>query len=138
MGEPKTRASDASVADFLAQQPDARRADCEAVYAMMQAATGEPATMWGGSIVGFGKYAYVSSGKTSEWPLVGFSPRKNELVLYLTTGFDAVGPLLDKLGKHKTSKACLYLKRMADVDAKVLRKLVDASVLALESKRIHG
>lgn len=138
MGEPKTRASDASVAAFLARQPDARRADCEAVCAMMQAATGEPATMWGGSIVGFGKYAYVSSGKTSEWPLVGFSPRKNELVLYLTTGFDAAGPLLDKLGKHKTSKACLYLKRMADVDAKVLRKLVDASVLALESKRIHG
>ena len=138
MGESKTKASDASVADFLAQQPDARRADCEAVCAMMQAATGEPATMWGGSIVGFGRYVSVGAGKTSEWPLVGFSPRKNELVLYLTTGFDAVGPLLDKLGKHKTSKACLYLKRMVDVDAKVLRKLVDASVLALESKRIHG
>lgn len=137
MGEPKTRAGDASVAAFLAQQPDERRADCEAVSAMMQAATGEPATMWGGSIVGFGRYAYVSSGKTNEWPLVGFSPRKNELVLYLTAGFDDAGALLDKLGRHRTGKACLYVKRMADVDAQVLRRLIDASVEAMEAKRIR-
>lgn len=137
MGEAKTRAGDASVAAFLAQQPDERRADCEAVSAMMQAATGEPATMWGGSIVGFGRYAYVSSGKTNEWPLVGFSPRKNELVLYLTAGFDDAGALLDKLGRHRTGKACLYVKRMADVDAKVLRRLIDASVEAMEAKRIR-
>lgn len=137
MGEPKTRAGDASVAAFLAQQPDERRADCEAVSAMMQAATGEPATMWGGSIVGFGRYAYVSSGKTNEWPLVGFSPRKNELVLYLTAGFDDAGALLDMLGRHRTGKACLYVKRMADVDAQVLRRLIDASVEAMEAKRIR-
>ncbi|QNN46157.1 DUF1801 domain-containing protein [Thermomonas brevis] len=137
MGEPKTRAGDASVAGFLAQQPGERREDCEAVSAMMQAATGEPARMWGGSIVGFGKYAYVSSGKTNEWPLVGFSPRKNELVLYLTAGFDDAGALLDKLGRHRTGKACLYVKRMADVDAQVLRRLIDASVEAMEAKRIR-
>lgn len=137
MAEPKTKAGDASVAAFLARQPDDRRADCEAVCALMQAATGEPPVLWGGSIVGFGKYAAASSGKTGEWPLVGFSPRKNELVLYLTTGFDDVGPLLDKLGKHKTGKACLYLTRMADVDAGVLRELVDASVQALAPKRIR-
>lgn len=137
MGEPKTRAGDASVAGFLAQQPDERRADCEAVSAMMQAATGEPATMWGGSIVGFGRYAYASAGKTNEWPLVGFSPRKNELVLYLTAGFDDAGALLDKLGRYRTGKACLYVKRMADVDAKVLRRLIDASVEAMEAKRIR-
>lgn len=137
MGEPKTRAGDASVAAFLAQQPGERREDCEAVSAMMQAATGEPARMWGGSIVGFGKYAYVSSGKTNEWPLVGFSPRKNELVLYLTAGFDDAGALLDKLGRHRTGKACLYVKRMADVDAQVLRRLIDTSVEAMEAKRIR-
>jgi hypothetical protein len=137
MGEPKTRAGDASVAAFLAQQLDERRADCEAVSAMMQAATGEPARMWGGSIVGFGKYAYVSAGKKNEWPLVGFSPRKNELVLYLTAGFGDAGALLGKLGRHRTGKACLYVKRMADVDAKVLRRLIDASVEAMEAKRIR-
>ena len=137
MGELKTRASDASVAAFLAQQSDDRRADCEAISAMMQAATGEPPVLWGGSIVGFGKYAYTSSGKVNAWPLIGFSPRKNELVLYLMTGFDDAAPLLEKLGKHKTGKACLYVKRMADVDAKVLRRLVDASVEAMASKRIR-
>ncbi|MFT4179009.1 MAG: DUF1801 domain-containing protein [Thermomonas sp.] len=138
MSEPKTKASDASVDAFLAQQPEDRRADCEAMSMMMQAATGEPPVMWGGSIVGFGKYAYVSSGKTNEWPLVGFSPRKNDLTLYLMTGFDDAGPLLDKLGKHKTSKACLYIRKLADVDQKVLRKLVDASVKAMAEKRIRG
>ena len=137
MGELKTRVSDASVAAFLAQQPDDRRADCEAISAMMQAATGELPVLWGGSIVGFGKYAYTSSGKVNAWPLIGFSPRKNELVLYLMAGFDDAGALLDTLGKYRTGKACLYVKRMADVDAMVLRRLIDASVEAMESKRIR-
>lgn len=135
MGEPKTRPGDASVAAFLADQPDERRADCEAIAAMMQAATGEPATMWGDSIVGFGRYAYASSGKASEWPLVGFSPRKNELVLYLMTGFDDA--LLGTLGKHRIGKSCLYVKKLADVDARVLRRLIDASVEAMAPKRIR-
>jgi hypothetical protein len=137
MGEPKTRASDASVADFLAQLPDGRRADCEAVAAMMQAATGEPATMWGASIVGFGRYAAVSAGKANAWPLIGFSPRRNELVLYLVAGFDGADALLDRLGRHRTGKACLYVKKLADVDATVLRRLIDASVAAMEAKRIR-
>lgn len=137
MGGLKTKASDASVPEFLARQGEERRADCEAIVRMMEAATGERATMWGDAIVGFGKYAYVSSGKSNEWPIVGFSPRKGDLTLYLTAGFDGAGPLLDKLGKHKTSKSCLYIKRLADVDAKVLCKLVDAAVAAMESRRIR-
>ena len=137
MGELKTRVSDASVAAFLAQQSDDRRADCEAISAMMQAATGEPPVLWGGSIVGFGKYAYTSSGKVNAWPLIGFSPRKNELVLYLMTGFDDAAPLLEKLGKHKTGKSCLYLKQLADVDIDVLQALIDSSVAAMEPQRIR-
>ena len=138
MGEPKTRPTTASVADFLALQPDARRVDCEEIAAMMQAATGEPAVMWGDAIVGFGRYAQsYAKGQPLEWPVVGFSPRKAELVLYLMQGFDGAQPMLGRLGKHKTSKACLYIKRLSDVDAKVLRKLIDGSVQAMEPQRIR-
>ena len=138
MGEPKTRPTTASVADFLALQPDARRADCEEIEAMMQAATGEPAVMWGDAIVGFGRYAQsYAKGQPLDWPVVGFSPRKAELVLYLMQGFEGAQPMLDRLGKHKTSKACLYIKRLADVDAEVLRKLIDASVEAMEPRRLR-
>ena len=138
-GEPKTRPTSASVPDFLARQPEARRADCEAVCAMMQAATGEPPVMWGEAIVGFGRYAYTnSSKKTAEWPIVGFSPRKNDLTLYLMQGFDGHTELLAKLGKHKTSKACLYVKKLADIDAGILRQLIEASVQAMEPQRVHA
>ena len=138
MGEPKTRPTTASVADFLALQPDARRVDCEEIAAMMQAATGEPAVMWGDAIVGFGRYAQsYAKGQPLEWPVVGFSPRKAELVLYLMQGFDGAQPMLGRLGKHKTSKACLYIKRLSDVDAAVLRQLIDASVEAMEPRRLR-
>ena len=139
MAENKTQPTDASVEDFIAAVADlARREDCRRVAAMMQAASGAPPVMWGASIVGFGRYRYTyASGRTGDWPIIGFSPRKNELVLYLMTGFDDAAPLLEKLGKHKTGKACLYVKRMADVDAMVLRRLIDASVEAMESKRIR-
>ena len=138
MGEPKTRPTTASVADFLALQPDARRVDCEEIAAMMQAATGEPAVMWGDAIVGFGRYAQsYAKGQPLDWPVVGFSPRKAELVLYLMQGFEGAQPMLDRLGKHKTSKACLYIKRLADVDAVVLRQLIDASVEAMEPQRLR-
>lgn len=138
MGEPKTRPTTASVADFLALQPDARRADCEEIEAMMQAATGEPAVMWGDAIVGFGRYAQsYAKGQPLDWPVVGFSPRKAELVLYLMQGFEGAQPMLDRLGKHKTSKACLYIKRLADVDAVVLRQLIDASVEAMGPQRLR-
>ena len=138
MSEPKTRPTSASVSEFLAQQADGRRADCEAVVRMMEAATGERAEMWGAAIVGFGRYAYTNSTKKMyEWPLVGFSPRKNDLTLYIMPGFDGFAELMAKLGKHKAGKSCLYLKALADVDAKVLRKLIEGSVQAMEPQRIR-
>ena len=138
MSELKTRPTTASVSEFLAQQGNERRADCEAVVRMMEAATGEPAEMWGAAIVGFGRYAYTNSTrKTYEWPLVGFSPRKNDLTLYIMPGFDGFAELMAQLGKHKTGKSCLYLKKLADVDEQVLRKLIDGSVKAMASQRIR-
>ena len=138
-GEPKTRPTSASVPDFLARQPEARRADCEAVCAMMQAATGEPPVMWGEAIVGFGRYAYTNTSRKSfEWPVVGFSPRKHDLTLYIMPGFDAFAGLIAKLGRHKTGKSCLYIKKLADVDAGVLRGIIDGSVRAMAPKRIRG
>lgn len=138
MSELKTRPTNASVVEFLALQPDARRTDCEAVLRMMEAATGECAEMWGASIVGFGRYAYTNSTKkTFEWPLVGFSPRKNDLTLYIMPGFEGFTELMAKLGKYKLGKSCLYLKRLADVDTEVLRRLIDGSVQAMAAQRLR-
>ena len=139
MSEPKTRPTAASVEDFLARQPDARRIDCVAVAAMMQAATGEAPQMWGSSIVGFGCYAYANSTgkKTLEWPLVGFSPRKQDLTLYIMPGFEGLAELMARLGKHRTGKSCLYLKTLADVDVAVLRTLIEGSVNAMASRRVR-
>lgn len=138
MSEPKTRPTTASVSEFLALQPDQRRADCEALVRMMEAATGERAEMWGASIVGFGRYAYSgSSKKIMEWPIVGFSPRKTDLTLYLMPGFEGFAELMAKLGKHKTGKACLYLKTLADVDAGVLQRVIEGSVQAMDAQRIR-
>ena len=106
---------------------------------MMQAATGEPPVMWGEAIVGFGRYAYTNTSRKSfEWPLVAFSPRKNDLTLYIMPGFDAFAGLIAKLGRHKTGKSCLYIKQLADVDAGVLRGIIDGSVRAMAPKRIRG
>ena len=138
MSELKTRPTAASVCEFLALQPDQRRADCEAVLRMMEAATGERAEMWGASIVGFGRYAYSgSSKKVMEWPIVGFSPRKTDLTLYLMPGFEGRAELMARLGKHKTGKSCLYLKKLADVDAVVLQELIENSVQAMDAQRIR-
>lgn len=138
-GEPKTRPTAASVPDFLARQPEARRADCEAVCAMMQAATGEPPVMWGEAIVGFGRYADTNrSRKTFEWPLVAFSPRKHDLTLYIMPRFDAFAGLIARLGRHRTGKSCLYIKKLADVDAGVLRGIIDGSVRAMAPRRVRG
>lgn len=138
MSELKTRPTTASVSEFLALQADQRRADCEAVVRMMEAATGERAEMWGASIVGFGRYAYSgSSKKVMEWPIVGFSPRKNDLTLYIMPGFEGFAELMATLGKHKTGKACLYLKKLADIDADVLQRVIDGSVKAMDAQRIR-
>lgn len=138
MSELKTRPTEASVAAFLSAQPEGRRADCMAIDAMMQAATGQPAEMWGGAIVGYGRYVYGNTkGKSYEWPVIGFSPRKNDLTLYLMPSAPGYAELLEKLGKHKTGKACLYLKKLADVDTDVLRRMIEVSVQACAPRRVR-
>ena len=95
----------------------------------MREATGKRARMWGPSIVGFGVYQYSNSaGKEFEWPITGFSPRKQALTIYIMVGFSHFGSLMKKLGKYKTGKSCLYIKRLSDIDENVLRQLIDGSV----------
>jgi len=138
MAEPKTRPTEASVSAFLGTVADpARRAECRAVAKMLEEVTGEQPTMWGPSIVGFGRYRYRgANGKDAEWPVIGFSPRKTDLTLYLMPGVARFGALTAKLGRYKSGKSCLYVRRLADVDVKVLRQLCAASVKAMEPKRV--
>ncbi len=128
--ENKTKAEPASVSAFLDSKCDAaRHADCDILSKMMEKAVGEKPKMWGPSIVGFGKYHYkYDSGREGDMCLIGFSPRKPEMVLYLVDGFDKQQDLLAKLGKHKTGKSCLDIKRLADVDVGILEKMIAASV----------
>jgi hypothetical protein len=124
------RPTGATVEDFLAAVPDAnRRADALVLSELMLDVTGEPAAMWGPTIVGFGSYHYrYDSGHEGDAPLAGFSPRKQHLVVYLIGGYAERYPtLLEKLGPHKVGKSCLYLKRLATVDQAVLRELIDRS-----------
>ncbi|HEX6307702.1 MAG TPA: DUF1801 domain-containing protein [Longimicrobiales bacterium] len=129
MAELKTQANDASVDAFLSGIEDsARRADCARVLELMKDVTGAEPLMWGASIVGFGRYRYrYASGREGEWFITGFSPRKNSLTLYIMAGFDRYDDLLARLGRYSTGKSCLYVKRLSDVDADVLRELVAAS-----------
>lgn len=138
MGEPKTKPTDQSLQDFIAQQPEARQEDCRTLDVLMRKLTGEDAVMWG-NIVGYGRYAYKrSDGKTYEWPVAGFSPRKQALTIYVMPGFDRLEDRMAKLGKHTSSKSCLYVKRLSDIDMKVLEQIVKASVRAMESVRIRA
>jgi Domain of unknown function (DU1801) len=126
----KTRPTDASVAAFVAGLADERqRADSERLIALMSKVTGEPAIMWGPSIIGFGSYHYrYASGREGDTPLVGFSPRKTALTLYASAGEDERAELLARLGPHKVGKSCVYVKRLSDVDEQVLADLVRAGV----------
>ena len=128
--ELKTKVNKASVEGFLNKVKDeAIRNDCFEILKIMKQVTKEEPKMWGSSIVGFGSYHYKSkSGREGDWMLTGFSPRKQNLTLYLMGGFDEQKDLLKKLGKHKTSVGCLYIKKLGDVDKKVLKTLVTASV----------
>jgi hypothetical protein len=134
----KTKPTQLSVAACIDAVTDpARRVDAKALVKLMQSATGEKPKMWGPSIIGFGSHHYTyESGREGDMPLAGFSPRKAATVLYGVTGFDESGEFLAKLGKHSTGKGCLYIKKLADVDPKVLEKLV---AKAVASKRVkHG
>ena len=128
--ELKTKVNEASVEGFLNAVADEQtRKDCFAILELMQQVTNEPPKMWGTSIVGFGSYHYKGSGgREGDWMLTGFSPRKQNLTLYILGGFDSQKDLLAKLGKFKTSVGCLYIKRLNDADKEVLMELVAASV----------
>jgi hypothetical protein len=136
MSKPKTQDNDASVEKFLASiKDDQQRTDCESVLKLMKDLTGESAVMWGKAKVGFGRFHY--RGKTSEgdWFHVGFSPRKQDLVLYLHCELEKQAALLEKLGKHKIGKSCLYIKKFGDVHVPTLKKLIKT---AYKSPAIAG
>lgn len=128
--ELKTKLNDASVEDFINKIADENiREDCKRVSEMMEKATGAKAKMWGASIIGFGTYNYkYASGREGEWMEIGFSPRKANLTLYIMSGFTKYAELLAKIGKHKTGKSCLYVKRLSDLDEKVLMELIENSI----------
>ena len=136
MADNKTKPTKLSVAEFIdAIADETKRADAKVLVKLMQSATGEKATMWGPSIIGFGSYHYTyESGREGDMPLAGFSPRKAATVLYGMTGFTESEALLAKLGKHTVGKGCLYIKKLTDVDEKVLEKLVVKSVAAKRAK----
>jgi len=129
MAELKTKPNDGSVEAFLNNVSDPKkRQDSYAVLELMKQVTGEEPVMWGDSIVGFGSYHYsTKSGQEGDWFLTGFSPRAQSLTLYIMSGFDQYDELMSKLGKYKTGKACLYVKKIEDVDTDVLRELVRLS-----------
>lgn len=135
--ELKTKETTASVEAFIAKQPADIAADCRAIMGLMKKATGEDPKLWGPSIVGYGRYAYTyDSGREGEWMITGFSPRKANLTLYIMMGFEEEAALMQKLGKHSTGKSCLYIKKLAEVDLRVLESLIVKGVRAMEKQRI--
>lgn len=136
----KTQKNDASVEAFLGRvEPEGKRADSQEILELMCQVTGEEPAMWGNSIVGFGEYQYrYASGREGEWFLTGFSPRKQNLTLYIMSGFDEYEKLLAKLGKHKTGKSCLYINKLDDIDLDVLRDLVRKSVEHMRLNQDQG
>ena len=133
MAELKTKPTEASVKEFINQISDKeRRDDCFAIAKLREEVTGAKPKMWGPSIVGFGTFHYkYTSGREGDWLVTGFSPRKQDLTLYIMMGFEQHRELMDQLGKHKTAKSCLYIKRLADIHVPTLKKLLKASLKQL-------
>jgi hypothetical protein len=134
----KTQPNQDSVAAFLAAVEDPlRRADCERLVELMQAASGEPPKMWGSAIVGFGTYHYrYDSGREGEHLIVGFSPRKGDLSIYVSAGYEAHAELMARLGPHKLGKACLYVKGLAGLHEPTLKTLLERGVAAMATRRV--
>ena len=130
MTELKTKVNEASVAKFLESIPDdGQRSDSRVLLELLQKATKTEPKMWGDSIVGFGTYHYVGkSGREGDWFLAGFSPRKQNLTLYMLGGWEPEGELLAKLGKHSLGKGCLYIKRLDDVNEPALKRLIGTAL----------
>ena len=135
--EVKTKVNEASVEKFLnSVAAEQARKDCYEILKIMKQVTKEEPKMWGASIVGFGSYHYIGkSGREGDWFLAGFSPRKQNLTIYIMAGFDRYGHLLEKLGKHSLGKGCLYIKRLSDVDKKVLKELITESVKVMKANK---
>jgi Domain of unknown function (DU1801) len=138
MAEAKTKPTKANVNAFLDSIDDERRRkDCKAVLKLMKDVTQAQPEMWGSSIVGFGRYRYnYDSGREGEWMMTGFAPRKGDLTLYIMAGFERIPELMKRLGKFKTGKSCLYVKKLEDVDMDVLRDIVSKSVEKMSANRI--
>ena len=137
MAELKTKPNKLSVEKFLNSIKDEqKRKDSFQVLEMMKKITKEEPIMWGTSIVGFGKYHYkYESGREGDWFLTGFSPRKQNLTLYIMSGFKRYNELMKKLGKHKTGSSCLYINKLDDIDLKVLKELISESVKYMKNKK---
>jgi len=131
----KTQPNNQSVEDFLNRvENDTKREDSFFILELMKQVTGSDPIMWGDSIIGFGTYHYkYASGREGEWFLTGFSPRVQNLTLYIMSGFDEYDDLLGKLGKHSTGKSCLYVKRLENIDLDVLKELVEKSVAHMQA-----
>lgn len=136
MSENRTRPTEQSVAEYVENLPDERRREESGrLIEIMQRATGSEPVLWGSSIIGFGRYRYTyDSGRSGEWALVGFAPRKGKLSIYLMDGFEGREELLEELGPHSTGKSCLYVTRLERVDEQVLERLVEASVAAMRRR----
>jgi len=136
MAENKTKPTKQSVAAYIAGLPDpARRADAQALVKLMQSATAEEPRLWGPSIIGFGSYHYkYESGREGDMPLVAFSPRKPAVVLYNLGGFSGSEALRTRLGNHTAGKGCVYINKLAEVDQKVLKTLIQKSVRAARAR----
>ena len=136
MADNKTRPTGASVSALInAIEEPQRRADVRKVAAMMKKATGSRPKMWGENIVGYGSYRYrYDSGREGEFMITGFSPRKQALTIYIMPGFSRYDALMARLGRYRTGKSCLYLRRLADVDEAVLQQLITRSVADMRAK----
>lgn len=136
MTENKTKPTDANVSAFLgAIEDERRREDSQTLLALMGRVTGKPAVMWGTSIVGFDTYHYrYESGREGDWAVTGFSPRKGDISVYLVAASADQADLLARLGRHKMGKACLYIRRLSDIDLAVLEQLIAASVAEVKQR----
>lgn len=136
MAELKTKPTDKKVEEFLNKiEDEKKREDAYKILDIMKKITREEPKMWGSSIVGFGNYHYkYESGREGDWFTTGFSPRKQNLTIYIMSGFNKYDELMEKLGKYKTGKSCLYIKRLEDVDIKILKELIKESVKYMKEK----
>ncbi|WP_317057166.1 DUF1801 domain-containing protein [Roseovarius rhodophyticola] len=136
MTQNKTKATQQSVADFVANvDPERRRKEAETLVSFFRDVTGFEPVMWGPSIIGYGRYHYVyASGREGDFLATGFSPRKSALSIYIMPGYADFGNILERLGKHKIGKSCLYINKLDDVDMNVLAELVHAGLADLATR----